>query len=102
MIRSRTSKQKEQLIDKLSELEHEQWMEWSKSIAPEIAELRDAVCIPLTTSDLGLKTTKRLERWNGFWVSYDELNEKTKERDRVWARKVLQIFKERNMEILSR
>ena len=102
MIRSMTSKQKEQLIDKLSELEHEQWMEWSKSIAPEIAELRDAASLPLVNDVLVLKTTERLQRWNSFWVSYDELNERTKERDRVWARKVLQIFEELNMEILSK
>ena len=102
MIRSLTSERKEQLIEKLAELEHEQWVEWSKSIASELVELRDAASVSLVKDNLVLKTTERLQRWNSFWVSYDELNEKTKEQDRVWARKVLHIFEERNMEIVSK
>jgi len=102
MIRNLTSEQKEELIERLAKLEHEQWVEWGKSIAPELVELRDAASIPLVKDFLVLKTTERLQRWNSFWVSYEDLNEKIKERDRVWARKVLHIFEELNMEILSR
>jgi len=103
MIRSLTSKQKDELIEKLAELEHEQWIEWSKNIAPELGELRDAVVISKLHNDvLALRITERLQRWNSFWVPYDKLNEKTKEQDRKWARKVLQIVKELNMEIVSK
>ena len=102
MRRSLTSERKEELIERLAELEHKQWVEWSKNIAPELVELRDAASVSLVKDNLVLKTTERLQCWNSFWASYDELNEKTKEQDRVWTRKVLQIFKELNMEILSR
>ena len=102
MRRSLTSEQKEELINRIAELEHEQWIEWSKNLASELVELRDAASVSLVKNNLVLKTTERLQRWNSFWVSYDELNEKTKEQDRVWARRVLQIFKELNMEIVSK
>ena len=102
MIRSLTAKQKDELIERLAELEHEQWIEWSKNIAPELGELRDAASVPLVKDSLALRTTERLLRWNSFWISYDKLDEKTKEQDRKWVRKVLQIFEELNLEILSK
>ena len=88
MIRSLIAERKDEIVERLAELEHEQWVEWSKSIASKLVELRDAASLPLVK--------------NSFWVHYVKLNEKTKERDRVWVRKVLQIFKELNMEIVSR
>ena len=102
MRRSLTSERKEELIERLAVLEHKQWVEWSKNLASELIELRDAASVSLAKDNLVLKTTERLQRWNSFWVSYDELNEKTKEQDRICARKVLPIFDELNMEILSR
>ena len=102
MRRSLTSERKEELIERLAELEHKQWVEWSKNIAPELVELRDAASLLLVNDALSFKTSERLQRWNSFWVPYNGLNEKTKEQDRVWARRVLQIFKELNMEIVSK
>ena len=103
MIISLTSKQKEELVERLAELEHKQWCVWSKNIAPELSDLRNVAVISNPHNDvLATRTTDRLERWSGLWVQYDELDEKTKEQDRKWARKALQIFEELNSEILSK
>lgn len=72
------SKDKEnELIEKLAELEHQQWMSWADSI---------------------LKTEKissgRINRWEKLFVDYRYLTEESKEQDREWARKVLKIIKE--------
>jgi len=67
------------ILEKLAELEHEQWIAWSKAIAPEID---------------GRYYQKHLQRWKRLWVPYSELNESVKEQDRVWARKVLEIVDE--------
>jgi len=102
MIKSLTQERKDELIERLAELEHEQWIEWSKNIAPELSDLRNAASVPLVKDSLVLRTTERLQRWSSFWIPYDKLNEKTKEQDRKWARKVLQIFEELNLEIVSK
>lgn len=71
-------KQKElELREKLAELEHEQWCQWSQDIAKGEA-----------ISD------KRLERWKQYWVAYGDLEEHVKDHDRVWADKVISIIKE--------
>ncbi len=58
------------LLERLAELEHEQWAAWSRSVAAEVApEVR--------------------RRWEASWVPYAELSEEQKELDRIWARKVL-------------
>lgn len=66
---------KQDFIEELSNLEHEQWMSWSKHI-------RANNVIPL---DL-------LRRWEKNWIPYSKLDEKTKEFDRVWARKVVKLI----------
>ncbi|MHA1167238.1 MAG: hypothetical protein ACTSRU_05410 [Candidatus Hodarchaeales archaeon] len=60
----------ELLIEQLADLEHKQWMEWSKDIAHEVSE-------------------SRRERWKKLWVPYSELNEEMKDSDREYARRVL-------------
>jgi bisphosphoglycerate-independent phosphoglycerate mutase (AlkP superfamily) len=66
-----------QLLEKLAELEHEQWIEWSKTVAPEI-DVRYYM--------------GRLKRWEKCWISYSKLTEEQKEHDRKWARKVLAVL----------
>ena len=61
-------------LEKLAELEHEQWVEWSK-----------ALVIDETISK------GRIDRWKSYWVPYNDLADHVKEHDRVWARKVLGI-----------
>jgi len=67
---------KDNLLEKLAELEHEQWMAWSKQIA-----FSDGVVV------------MRLKRWRELWVPYKQLSETAKEQDRIWARKVLELLK---------
>lgn len=57
-------------IEALAELEHDQWVMWSKDIAAK-EQL----------------SPERLARWESLWVPYGELSEEMKEQDRIWARK---------------
>ncbi|QIC06129.1 hypothetical protein GOP56_11220 [Brevibacillus sp. 7WMA2] len=62
-----------EIIEKLADLEHEQWVKWSKSVAHEVS-------------------LERRERWQAYWIPYSALSEEIKEQDRVWARKVLEVI----------
>jgi hypothetical protein len=61
------------LLEALAELEHEQWMEWTKSITDQ-------------------ENLNAYQRWFKLWVPYAELSEENKEKDREWARKVLKCI----------
>jgi hypothetical protein len=65
------------LLEALAELEHEQWIFWSRNIA-----------------ETETITEQRLERWKKLWVPYRQLTEEQKASDRLWAEKVLKIFEE--------
>ncbi|GAH42791.1 unnamed protein product [marine sediment metagenome] len=66
----------DELIEKLANLEHEQWIKWSKTISEQerISE-------------------ERRVRWQKYFVPYSELTEEVKEYDRVWARKIVKLLK---------
>ncbi len=64
----------ESLREALAELEHEQWIAWSKDIA-----------------STEIITPARIERWRALWKPYSELTEKEKDMDREWADRVLEI-----------
>lgn len=64
-----------ELLEELAALEHRQWIYWSK----HVAENND---IP---DDLR-------EKWERSWIPYEELDEETKEHDRKWARKALEVI----------
>ena len=57
-------------LERVAEIEHIQWMEWSKNVAKEVSP-------------------ERQERWARYWVPYSELPDDIKELDREWARKAL-------------
>jgi hypothetical protein len=61
------------LLERLAEVEYEQWMAWSQSVAEEVS-------------------AERLQRWQTCWVPYPDLPEDVKELDRIWARKVLEVL----------
>jgi RPA family protein len=64
------------LIEKLAELHHEIWIEWSKKLA-ETEKL----------------SPERLERWKELWKSYKSLTNEQKEQDRKYARQAMTVFK---------
>ena len=74
-VREALKKVREDSLEALAELEHEQWIYWAKNI--------------LETETI---SPQRKERWQKLFCGYNQLNENAKEQDRVWARKVLQIL----------
>lgn len=66
---------KDKLLEELAELEHVKWMEWARHMLAE-----EQV------------TTQRVQRWARLLVPYNQLSEQEKEKDRVLARRVLEIL----------
>ena len=84
------------ILEKLSDLEHQQWCEWSGSVSKEIFSLitiLDRFEDDLTDDEkLTVSRIKdKLSRWDNLQVNYFELSENEKEKDRVYAKKVLSI-----------
>ena len=50
----------EEIREGLAKLEHDQWVEWSKAVAPEVSP-------------------ERRERWKKLWIPYSELTEEQKD-----------------------
>lgn len=62
------------LLEKLADLEHEQWIHWTRYMLENLTE-------------------ENIKRWGGLLnIPYGELTEEQKESDRVWARKVIAIL----------
>ena len=72
------------LIEKLAELEHDQWVSWSKHIAKT-----------------WFLDTDTKERWEASWVPYNQLSEEMKAKDRVWAVKSLELVEDSYMSLMS-
>jgi len=66
----------EEILERLAELEHEQFIKLSQIVAPE------------------LTNKERLERWKILWKPYKELTEEQKETPRFYAQKVIKYLKE--------
>ena len=66
---------RENKLEQLAELEHEQWEEWSKNIASNENISQD-----------------RIDRWRKLWIPYKDLSENAKDQDRTYARKVLNLL----------
>lgn len=64
-------------IEKISEIEHEQWIKWTQTL--EKTEKLSA---------------DRIKRWKEYQVPYEELTEDVKEYDRKWARKIATQYDE--------
>jgi hypothetical protein len=62
------------LIEKLAALEHEQWAHWTRYMLDNL-------------------TPENIQRWRRqIETPYEDLSEKEKESDRVWARKVMELM----------
>lgn len=84
----------DELLEKLSELEHVQWQNWSKSVSGDLKrliELCDKFSDNLNDEEKEFINSQkeRLIRWEGMWIPYDELSEDLKELDRNYARKIM-------------
>lgn len=66
--------QYDELLENISDKEHEQWMSWTKWLVKK--------------SDHEIPDELE-EKWERNWLPYEELPEDEKEKDRKWARKVL-------------
>lgn len=78
-----------EIREKLSELEHEQWIEWSKSLA----NLLEKVTGNIKHAEFNKASTELLAKihsWEKNWKPYAELDEATKDFDRKWADKIIQ------------
>jgi hypothetical protein len=71
-----------ELLERLAQLEHEQWMHYSKDVSEQI----------LRAESLDELQHLIKEKWTSNWIDYSLLPEEEKEKDRVWARKALQIL----------
>ena len=84
----------DELLERLSELEHVQWQNWSKSVSGDLKrliELCDKFSDNLIDEEKEFINSQkeRLIRWEGMWIPYDELSEDLKELDRNYARKIM-------------
>lgn len=89
------------ILERLSVLEHEQWCEWANSISKDlysllsiIEKLDDDSMSRLSDEEKAIvsEVNAKLERWDTYMVSYSELSEDVKEQDRVYARKILDVM----------
>ncbi len=69
-------------LEKLAELEHKQWISWTKGLLNELEPGE-------------VLSKKRVVRWKELWTAYKNLSDKSKEFDRKWARKVIQLLKKK-------
>ena len=67
-----------ELIEALAAIEHEQWIHWSHAAATDVSAMT-------------------WTKWQSSWVKFDELPDNLKEADRVWARKVMSLLRERKL-----
>ena len=94
-----------EILEEASDLCHQEWMDWSKSIAIDLNQIvkvleNDVKCFEekgvenKEAIEILEKTKNRLKTWKSLWVPYDELSEEMKEEDRIYARKILNLIKE--------
>lgn len=80
-----------ELLEKLSELEHIQWEKWSKTTYKNMCTWFDENKFELDLGDAVGLLDMFYEKWVVNWIPYSKLNEDVKEFDREWAKKVLEL-----------
>ena len=100
-----------ELLEKLSDLEHQQWMEWSSSLNKELVDYASIMYTVVNSYDYNNsqgeeyeeliqklwdnfnRLEKRIQRWTDLQIPYTELTEDYKDDDRVYARKIIDLLK---------
>ena len=88
-VNTKTKKQEQEneLLEKLAELEHQQWEEWSKALIGQLLGSPDEEAF-----EVHKKVLAKHQCWLKLWTPYEELSEEMKEQDRVHARRVLEVL----------
>lgn len=99
-----------ELLEDVSSLCHVEWMNWSKNISKDLNETVELLnkineYLKEDDSDIEIKDeliksntlltdkfTEKVERWESLWIPYEELTEEMKEKDRKYARKILELI----------
>jgi hypothetical protein len=76
------------LREHLADIEHQQWMVWSKALAEEL-RLINLDCYREDFIVIKNRIKTRLEQWQKNWKPYKKLSEDVKEFDREWADKII-------------
>jgi len=72
----------------LADIEHQQWVVWSKKLADELNWIR-LDCLRKDMPNVMRRIETRLKSWQKNWKPYKKLSEDTKDMDREWADKIL-------------
>ncbi|MCK5019971.1 MAG: hypothetical protein KAS32_23150 [Candidatus Peribacteraceae bacterium] len=78
-LREQDSTEDLDILEKLASLGHDQWREWAQN---------------LLNRHRGDLPEEVVERWMSYFVPYDKLDEKVKEKDRAWARRMLEVIRQ--------
>ena len=81
-----------EMRENIASLEHEQWIHWSKEVGTELKALYTLLIEGKNQAVINALSA-RLKRWESYWTPYEELDEPTKEFDRVWANRTLDILR---------
>ena len=91
----------DELVEALSDLEHVQWMHWSKNVAYTLELALDA--IEHNHSELAKLLIKdKLVGWKENWKPYSDLPDNIQEFDRIWARKAIGIVQEHKASVWNK
>ena len=88
---------KDDILEKLAELEHVQWCEWADVLSDDLSSLLkviDKSDVELSDDEqqLVLRVKDRLDKWDKLMIPYSDLPEEEKEKDRAYALKVKYIL----------
>lgn len=105
----RTSSPKDQLLEDISDLCHQEWMDWSQNISNDFNKIlsvlkenslflnqslenNEASDLKKETDDMIEYLENKLQRWQSLWIPYDGLSEEMKDLDRIYAQKILDLM----------